>query len=189
MARLAPPKIGPDDVKSYDELANRGKRAQPGDVAPDPDDLNSLVGQLFHNPPLARDVGQLIRGLAGRNVLGPALRELVVLRTSATVRAGYEWVTHVGAARRAGLTDDQLAALRRRTDGSEFDPLQRAALQAVDATLAAQSIPQAAQEKLLAAVGASGLVELILLCSAYRMIASFVAALDIPLPAGAADPF
>ena len=52
-----------------------------------------------------------------------------------------------------------------------------------------RSIPQAVQDELAAALGVQGVVELVVLCGFYEMIAGVIFAFDVPLPEGAADPF
>lgn len=69
-----------------------------------------------------------------RGRLRPDVREACVLHIAAVLALDYEWDEHLPMARRAGLTHEQLAALRRgdREDESLFDLDQRRALDVVD---------------------------------------------------------
>jgi alkylhydroperoxidase family enzyme len=50
--------------------------------------------------------------LSRKNTLPPREREIVILRTGFLCRSGYEWTQHVPIARRAGLTDDEVARIK-----------------------------------------------------------------------------
>jgi 4-carboxymuconolactone decarboxylase len=50
--------------------------------------------------------------LSRKNTLPPREREIVILRTGFLCRSGYEWTQHVPIARRAGLTDDEIARIK-----------------------------------------------------------------------------
>jgi 4-carboxymuconolactone decarboxylase len=52
-----------------------------------------------------------------------------------------------------------------------------------------RSIPQPLQDKLIAALGIKGVLELVVLLGFYEMIAGVIFAFEVPLPEGAADPF
>ncbi len=50
--------------------------------------------------------------LSRKSTLPPREREIVILRTGFLCRSGYEWTQHVPIARRAGLTDDEIARIK-----------------------------------------------------------------------------
>jgi alkylhydroperoxidase family enzyme len=51
--------------------------------------------------------------MSDNNPLPPREREILALRTAWRVRSGYEWSRHVLFARRAGLRDEEMQALKR----------------------------------------------------------------------------
>jgi hypothetical protein len=55
--------------------------------------------------------------------------------------------------------------------------------------LALRSIPTALQERVITSWGVEGLLELCILAGTYRMIAGYLAAIDVPLPADGRDPW
>ncbi len=59
----------------------------------------------------------------------------------------------------------------------------------VECVLGQQSIPQDTQDALAKQVGLKGVIELVVLCGFYQMIAAVIFAFDVPLPEGAHDLF
>jgi 4-carboxymuconolactone decarboxylase len=51
--------------------------------------------------------------LGKKSTLPPREREIVILRTGFLCRSGYEWTQHVPIGQRAGLTDDEIARIKR----------------------------------------------------------------------------
>lgn len=56
------------------------------------------------------------------------LRELVILRGAQLMRSEYEWAQHLGMARKAGVSEAQIAALSNWSSSPEFDAREKAAL-------------------------------------------------------------
>ena len=57
-----------------------------------------------------------------------ALRELVILRGAQLMRSEYEWAQHLAMARKAGVSETQIAALASWRDSAEFNAKEKAAL-------------------------------------------------------------
>jgi 4-carboxymuconolactone decarboxylase len=152
--------------------------------------IDGMYRSLLHNPELTlyvSDLGAFLR--FGSGSLPAALRELLILWVARQLGAAYEWVKHEPVARQAGLSAAVIEAVRTRTPPLDLDELQQAALAAAECVLLRRSIPPPVQEKLAAALGLPGVVELAILCGFYEMIAGVVFAFDVPLPEGAIAPF
>jgi 4-carboxymuconolactone decarboxylase len=54
--------------------------------------------------------------LSRRNSLPEREREIVILRTGYLCKSGYEWTQHVTIAKRCGLTDDEIARIKKGAD-------------------------------------------------------------------------
>jgi 4-carboxymuconolactone decarboxylase len=54
--------------------------------------------------------------LSKRNSLPEREREIVILRTGFLCKSGYEWTQHVVIAKRSGLTDDEIARIKKGAD-------------------------------------------------------------------------
>src|SRR5580693_6523180 len=96
-------------------------------------DLRPLDELLLLSPPLAEGWSVLLGAIRGQLELDSSLRELVILRIAVLNGADYEWRAHEPVARRCGLTDAKLAAIRDKAGGSALDPLERAVLAYTDA--------------------------------------------------------
>jgi alkylhydroperoxidase family enzyme len=54
--------------------------------------------------------------LSRRNNLPAREREIVILRTGFLCKSGYEWTQHVAIAKREGLSDDEIARIKKGAD-------------------------------------------------------------------------
>ena len=117
------------------------------------------------------------------------MRELLILWVARELGAAYEWVKHEPLARKAGVSPAMIEAIRTHQEPTGLEDLQQAALAAAQCVLYRRSIPQVVQDELAAALGLPGVVELVVLCGFYEMIAGVLFAFDVPLPEGAPDPF
>jgi 4-carboxymuconolactone decarboxylase len=88
-----------------------------------------------------------------------------------------------------GLSEELLEAVRTGREEGALTETQQAVIDAAGCVLARLSLPQVLQDRLSAALGLEGLLELVVLCGFYQMIAGVIFAFDVPLPEGAADPF
>jgi 4-carboxymuconolactone decarboxylase len=73
--------------------------------------LTALDGMLLHSPEFADGWNGMLGAVRGKSVLPDDIRELVILRVAARLGADYEWAAHEPLARRAGLGDEQIAAI------------------------------------------------------------------------------
>lgn len=173
-----PDALPPEARALYDRLkAKRGR-------------IDGMYLTLLTHPALAERVSELGTFFRfGPSVLPAAVRELVILWAARRVGAAYEWVKHAPEARRAGLPEAVIEAIRQGTRPRNLTPVQDAVLAAADAALAPASLEPAAQEILEAALGRQGLLEIVALAGFYRMIAGIIFAFDVPLPEGTPSPF
>jgi 4-carboxymuconolactone decarboxylase len=123
--------------------------------------------------------GALLNGsLPGR------LRELVILRSAARFGGRYEWAQHIGLAEEQGVTPAELAAVSNgegALDAVEWDPLERAALRAVDETAADGAVSEGAWATLADDLRESQLIELLMLIGHYMMLTTVLGSLRVQL--------
>lgn len=128
--------------------------------------------------------GRLLQG----STLTPRVREIVILATAARCGSDYEWGQHVGIAREAGLTDDEIRACARPEDADGWTAEDRAALDAAGQLVADHRITDATWEALVAAGWTDQqLIELTFLAGHYAMLAGMLRSVGVvtetPLPA------
>ena len=90
---------------------------------------------LAHHPDLVRHVYGLLIMLSMRNKLDARLRELIIMRIAWTTGSEYEWFQHYRiATTQAGVTPEEILAVRDWRKSDLFGPADRAVLAAVDDT-------------------------------------------------------
>jgi 4-carboxymuconolactone decarboxylase len=169
--------LGPDAQKVYDRIsAKRGRIGGP--YAP-----------LMHHPPLAERVADLGEFLRFGGILPGDIRELAILITARHVAQPFEWVSHAVIARKEGLPEEIIEAIRAQRDPSTLPARYERAARLVQHVLARESVPEALQTEVQQEVGVPGMVELVMLAGYYQAIAAVLFAFDAPLPPGTPGPF
>ncbi len=179
MARLPDPTaaLDPEARKLYDAMAAKRGR------------IDGMYGAMFNHPALVEHVADLGTYLRFGATLPGEIRELAILLAARRLAVPYEWVKHVPPAEAAGLSADVIEAVLQEKDLGAFSPLYPKIAQAVSIALAEQSLPTDLQARLEQELGLKGVLELVILVGFYRMIAGFIRAFDVPLPADARQPF
>lgn len=152
--------------------------------------IDGMYKALLNHPDLMEhvsDLGTYFR--FGKSVLPAEIRETVILWVAQRFGVGYEWVKHVGPAQEAGVTPEFIEALHRGEIPTTMPRAQRLAVKVANFVLDRQSIPQSMQNDLIDDIGMDGIIELVVLCGFYQMIAGVVFAFDVPLPPGETPPF
>ncbi|WP_141566271.1 carboxymuconolactone decarboxylase family protein [Pseudonocardia sp. N23] len=125
--------------------------------------------------PWLRLGGTLLNDLA----IDPLLRELVIMQVG-RLAARYEWDQHVGIARAAGATEEQIAALDRGDDDAAcFDDTQRATLGVVADLVRDGDVPDDRYAALAARLDDRRVVEVMVLAGHYLGLARMMTALRI----------
>lgn len=101
MSRIAPLPYDEWDTDALSVLAP-GRKLPPSNV----------LGFLAQHPDLARAFLTFNKHLLFESTLPPATRELAILRVAWRRRCRYEWAQHVLIAKRAGVTEEQIAQSR-----------------------------------------------------------------------------
>ncbi|MGB8389725.1 carboxymuconolactone decarboxylase family protein [Mycobacterium sp.] len=146
----------------------------------------SIFQVLLNHPALARAINDLLATMLWHGTLDPRLRELVIMRIGWLTACDYEWTQHWRVASRLGVTADDLLGVRdwERHDG--FGPTERAVLAATDDVVrdgAVSADSWAACERELDS-DTTALIELVTAISAWRMVASMLHSLAVPLEEG-----
>jgi 4-carboxymuconolactone decarboxylase len=94
-----------------------------------PRDAGNALATLVRHPDLARAFLRFNVHLLFRSTLPPRVREQAILRVAHRRGCAYEWSHHVALGKKEGLSDDDLAAIRR---GEPADDIGRIVVRAVD---------------------------------------------------------
>lgn len=141
-------------------------------------EISTLYTTLLNSPPVAHGWEQMLTAIRLKTSLAPHLRELVILRIAVINRVDYEFVSHVPHAKKAGVSDAKLAAVKS-GDLSVFDDMERLVLEYADVMTKEVHVPDALFTRVAAAFDAKGRVELTATVAAYNMVSRFLAALNV----------
>lgn len=137
---------------------------------------------LLRHPALAKPIADLVVFLWRQAALDDRLRELVIMRTAWLTDCGYEWSHHWTLAQRAGVTEQQLVAVRHWEAADCFCPEDRAALAATDETIAHGVIGEGTWGRLAEYLdNEQQLLELAATISTWRSVAELLRSLEVPL--------
>ena len=161
----ATPRLAPLPQAEWDDFLGRLVDASGG-----PEHALNVFTTLGRHPELFRRwIGFGGALLSGR--LPARTRELAILRTSVHCRAEYEWIHHVDAARAAGVTEDELAALRGPLDEYGWDADTLALLRAVDQMHETWGLDDDTWAEVHGRLGDADAVELVMLVGQYHLVA------------------
>src|ERR1700744_4721070 len=138
---------------------------------------------LLNHPKLACAFNDLLATMLWRGELDPRLRELVIMRIGWLTASDYEWTQHWRVAQGLGVSAEALLGVRDWQAYQAFGPAERAVLAATDDVVrhgAVSAESWAACEREFGPDHAV-LVELVPAIGAWRMVASIVRSLQVPL--------
>jgi 4-carboxymuconolactone decarboxylase len=145
------------------------------------------LAAAMHRPDLAEKWSDLGLVLRFNSSFPPRLREFVILLTGRHWDCQFEWFSHEAEARKAGLSNQSIETLR--DGGSTF----RAADEQTIHDYATELLrdhhaSDTTYQRILAAHGTAGIVELTALIGYYSMVALTLNAHEIGVPDGATSP-
>ncbi len=140
---------------------------------------------MMHSPELTGRTQRLGEYLRYLNGLGLRLSELAILTTARHWNCQYAWHYHEIDARKGGLADAVIEAIRERRQ-PQFENADEAAVYAFCHELQSERrVSDATYQAALDVLGATGIVELTALTGYYAMMAMSLNSHQVPLPPGA----
>jgi 4-carboxymuconolactone decarboxylase len=161
----------------YDAMMSGPRRSPP--VGP--------LAAAMHRPDLAEKWSELGLVLRFNSSFEPRLREFVILLTGRYWDCQFEWFSHEGEARKAGLSEQTIETLRH--GGGTFAGADEQAIHdyAIE-LLRDHRAGDATYQRILDTYGTAGIVELTALIGYYAMVALTLNAHEIGVPEGATPP-
>ncbi len=175
-----PSRLSPEDRAIYERL--KAKRAAAG--AP----FSGPYLALMNHPDLTEKIEALGYFLKFQGALPRDVYQFVVLTVARACRAPFEWIDHVEHAREAGLPGAVIEAVRDGGAGPLPEPY-AAARPVIEAALAWQDVPAAAQDAAIARFGTKGFIELVVLGGFYQMFSGINQGFAVNPPPGTKPPF
>jgi 4-carboxymuconolactone decarboxylase len=166
------------------ELFDRVMTSSRGTVLRSDGGLDGPYNAWLHAPRVGDAVLNLGRILLSESSLGPGLTELAILVVGARWRAEFEWWAHARRARKAGLPESVIEAIRDGEDPIGLDDLQTTVYEASRELVLTGSMSHQTVSKVRLAMGDHGFVELITLCGFYTLVSFSLNAVNVPVPEG-----
>jgi 4-carboxymuconolactone decarboxylase len=134
---------------------------------------------LARHPKLLKAWMPFAAALAVNGELPPRLRELTILRTGWNCRAEYEFGQHAALARKAGVTDEEIARVKKGPDAQGWTELEAAMLQAADELHGDACITDGTWALLTAHLTERQLIEVPVLVGQYHLVGYMLNSLGI----------
>lgn len=158
--------------QTYDEIfAARGSMAGP-------------FGIWMHSPEFTRRATQLGEFLRYQTSLAPKLSELVILVTARCQQSEVEWAIHEPLARKAGLADEVIEALRTDATPHFTDAQEQAIYEYCTELHQTHRVQEATFQQLVRVLDNKAAVEITGLCGYYTMVAMTLNAFQIGVDKG-----
>ena len=164
-------KATPAQLAVWDRIAqSRGRVAGP-------------FAALLHSPELARRIAETGHYVRFEGPLSQADRELAIITVARALDCQYEWAAHAVLARKAGVRDEAIAAIRERRAPAGLTPAEARVTAYASGLLREHRVTDEAFAALEKRFGLEGLVDLTATIGYYAMIACALNAFAIePTP-------
>lgn len=138
---------------------------------------------LLNHPRVASALNDLLAVMLWHGTLDSRLRELAIMRIGWLTVSDYEWTQHWRVAQGIGVSADDLLGVRDWKSYKGFGPAERAVLAATDDVVLDGAVSAESWAACQHEFGAdqATLVELVTAISAWRMVASILHSLQVPL--------
>jgi alkylhydroperoxidase family enzyme len=172
----------PYDDWDFEALAEISPSIKPPNV--------NVVGFFAHHPELARKFLGWNHYVNGRtSTLPRRVREIAILRVAWRRRSRYEWAQHLAIARRAGVSEDEIATGRSaaRSGSESGSGLSRLLVTAVDELIDSPGLSDATYEALSAEFDEKQLIDLVFLIGTYSTLSMAFNTFRVELDPGLDD--
>jgi alkylhydroperoxidase family enzyme len=173
LRKLSPAELDDDQRAVYDAVAG-GRRAQGPQLFRLVDDDGGLEGPFnafLLQPKLGFAMQALGAAVRYETTLSDRAREIAILVTAVDAEAAFEWQAHEAIGRHAGLTDDELDALRAGRFEALADEDERVVAATVHALCVRGDLDDEEYRRAAGALGRAGVFELVTLASYYLALA------------------
>lgn len=133
---------------------------------------------LAQHPALLKRFNVLGGFFMTKGLLDPAVREVSILRTAFLSGSEYEWLQHSQVARRVGISSETINALRDSSPRLELEILDLT-VRITDQIHSCGDLDDALFAEGRKLLGEPALIELIMLCGFYRMLANVLVTLRV----------
>ncbi|QIG80819.1 carboxymuconolactone decarboxylase family protein [Stakelama tenebrarum] len=145
----------------------------------------NVMMTLANHPDLAKPYNLWSKHLLMSNTLGVRVLEILILRVAVRVKSEYEWHNHVGYGLNAGLTLEEIAAIRDYPNDWDWAEADAIILKAVDELIDAGNWSDATWETLGKYFDTKQKMDLVFSIGHYVMTSWALSAMGVPIEGGA----
>jgi 4-carboxymuconolactone decarboxylase len=157
-------------------------------VADDEGRLQGPFNAMLHGPVVGGPLQELGSALRFRTGFTKREREIAILVVAGHLRSDFEWYAHERLGRRAGLTEDELAALRTGGEPALADARERIVHETVRALVTEGDLTDPLFAEATATLGRPAVVELVTLVGYYSALALQLRVFRVGVPDGESPP-
>ncbi|UVO54287.1 carboxymuconolactone decarboxylase family protein [Sphingomonas sp. SUN039] len=145
----------------------------------------NVITMMGNHPPLGKVFNIWGKHFLMANTLNTRQLEIVILRVSWRVNSAYEWHNHVGYAMNAGITLEEIAAIRDFPDGGSWTEEEAATMRACDDLIDDNVISDATWATLTKTLDKRQMMDLTFTIGHYVMTSWALASFGVPIEGGA----
>jgi 4-carboxymuconolactone decarboxylase len=173
------PRIRPSGPDDWTDKAREMFAFFEGPEAREKGSNSNMALTIAHHPGLAFAYMKFGTRLLGAPKLAPRLREMIALYIGWRNKAEYEWVQHVAIGRDAGLTDEEMEAIKIGAEAPNWTDLERNVLRATEQLLSKAQIDDQTWNGLAGELDNKQLIELLFVIGNYGMLSWIINAFGI----------
>lgn len=171
IAAIPKEKMNDAQRRLYDKvMAQRGRVRGPFNV-------------LLHAPEIGEPLTDIVEHYHGQTRVPKNVKELAILTIARHYTAQYEWLVHEPGARKAGVPDAVIEAIRHRREPPFADPKEACAYAMVNELVANKKIAAATYARAVELFGEPAVVELVTQIGFYIAIAVLLVSFEVDVPA------
>jgi alkylhydroperoxidase family enzyme len=145
----------------------------------------NIIMTTGNHPALGKVYNQWGKHFLMENALNTRQLEIMILRVSWLIKSEYEWHNHVGYAMNAGITLEEIAAVRDFPAGGDWNEEETALLRACDEQIGENRISDATWATLTKYFDKLQLMDLVFTIGHYAMTGWAIASFGVPIEGGA----
>lgn len=145
----------------------------------------NIIMTMGNHPALGKVYNQWGWHFLMNNTLNTRQQEIIILRVSVLTESAYEWHNHVGYGMNAGLTLDEIAAIRDFPEGGSWSEEEAALLSACDEQIRRNRVGDATWETLTRYFDKRQLMDLVFMIGHYVMTGWALATIGVQVEGGA----